>query len=310
MTDRCLCCHTPLAADSRYHPRCLTRLFGHARLPTIPFGLADLPGLVAKAEGRMSISGVQMKLSVRLNTDTWELESTSTGGTHILKPEPERFPQIPQNENLCMNMAEALDLPVPPHGLFVMADGRPCYVIKRFDRMDDGRKIQKETMFQILGSTDKYAGSLEMVGKAIRAHVANVGLETMDFFERILFCFVTGNGDMHLKNWALVGQGRNLSLAPCYDLVSSRLYLPTEEDSALTINARKNGLTRADFETLATRLQINPKAAANTFDKLRGLHDTLRDMTIASELRSDLRQELAKVIASRYTRLFGGTRAP
>lgn len=111
-----------------------------------------------------------------------------------------------------MSMAAALGMPVPPHGLFPMSDGRLCYVIKRFDRTDEGGKIGKEMMFQLLGATDKYSGSLESVGKAIRAHVENVGLDAIDFFERVLFCFLTGNGDMHLKNWALLVSGKKASL--------------------------------------------------------------------------------------------------
>ncbi|MCX5790554.1 MAG: HipA domain-containing protein [Elusimicrobia bacterium] len=300
----CLCCQKPLEGEGRYHPRCLNKLFGTTRLPTIAFGVADMPSLVAEAKGRISISGVQMKASVRLDRETSRLESVSTGGTHILKPEPERFPQIPHNENLCMNMAEELGLRVPPHGLFAMADGKLCYVVKRFDRADDGRKIPAETMFQILGSTNKYEGSLEQVGKAIRAHAANVGLDAIDFFERVLLCFVTGNGDMHLKNWALLGQGTEIGLAPVYDFVSSRLYIKNEEDSALAINAKKNGLTRSDFEALANRLEIDPKAAANVFAKLRRTQDKLREMTANSELRSDLRRDLADIIASRFARLY------
>lgn len=305
MAHNCLCCQKSLEAESRYHPHCLKRLFGSTRPPSIPFGLADLPGLVAKAEGRMSISGVQIKVSIRLNKERRELETTAAGGTHILKPESDRFPQIPQNENLCMNMAEELGMRVPPHGLFAMADGKSCYVIKRFDRSDDGAKLHKETMFQALESRDKYAGSLEKVGKAIRAYSDHVGLDMIDFFERVLLCFLAGNGDMHLKNWAFLGEGKGTALAPCYDLVCSRLYLANEDDSALMINAKNNKLERSDFEALAGHLAIDPKAAANVFDKLHGSRDKLRRMILESGLRPDLRQGLADILASRFKRLYG-----
>lgn len=305
MENRCLCCQKPLEAGARCHPRCLSRLFGGPRPPGIPFKAADLPAMVAKDKNRMSISGVQPKASVRLDKSSWTLEVVAAGGTHILKPEPEHFPQLPQNENLVMNMAEGLGLPVPPHGLFEMADGKLCYVIKRFDRTEDGRRIAKETMFQIIGSTDKYAGSLENVGKAIRAHAANVGLDMVDFFERVLFCFLTGNGDMHMKNWALLGAGREVALAPCYDLVCSRLYIHGEDDTALTLNAKQNRLKRSDFEALAGHLGIAPKAAANILDKLRSAQEDLREMIINSELRSDSRQELLNIISSRHKRLYG-----
>ena len=304
MAYRCLCCHKRVETDERYHPRCLDRLFGAARAPRIPFGVADLPGLVTKAEGRMSISGVQPKVSIRLDKTTGTVESAVTGGTHILKPESDRFPQIPRNENLCMNMAEELGLNVPPHGLFAMSDGTLCYIIKRFDRAGDGGKIPNETTFQILGSADKYAGSLEQVGKAVRAYAANVGLDTINFFERALLCFLSGNGDMHLKNWALLGRGKDVAIAPCYDFVSSKLYIENEEDSTLTINAKKNKLKRADFEALAENLRIDGKAVANVFDKLRRAEKTLREMIADSELRADLRQELSSILENRYKRLY------
>lgn len=301
----CLCCQKPVEGEGRYHPRCLSRLFGSARLPAIPFRVADMPALVEKAGGHISISGVQMKLSVRLDREKNELESVPTGGTHILKPEPDRFPQIPQNENLCMSMAEELGFRVPPHGLLAMSDGRLCYVIKRFDRSEDGGKIPTETMFQILGSKDKYAGSLEQVGKAIRSHAANVGLDSVDFFERVVLCFLIGNGDMHLKNWALLGQGKSIGLAPVYDFVSSRLYIKNEEDSALTVNGKRNKLKRSDFEVLAEHLRLDPKAAANVFEKFRGAQETLRRMALSSQMTTDFRQEMADVIKARHGRLFG-----
>ena len=300
----CLCCQGPLEGEARHHPRCLKKLFGATWAPTIPFRVADMPSLVEEAKGHVSISGVQMKALVRLNHEKRELESVSTGGTHILKPEPDRFPEIPQNENLCMNIAESLNMRVPAHGLLPMADGKLCYIVKRFDRAEDGAKIPTETMFQILGSTDKYKGSLEQIGRALRAHTVNVGLDTVNFFERVLLCFLIGNGDMHMKNWALLGQGMNIGLAPVYDFVSSRLYIKGEEDSALTIHAQHNKLTRSDFEALATSLTIDPKAARHVFDKLHRAQDNIRFMVVQSELRNDLRQDLLGIISARYKRIY------
>lgn len=302
----CLCCQGTIEGEGRHHPRCLKKLFGTTWAPAIPFKVADMPSLVEEAKGHISISGVQMKVSVRLNKEKRELESVSAGGTHILKPEPDRFPQIPQNENLCMNIAEAMQMRVPPHGLFPMADGRLCYVVKRFDRSENGAKIPSETMFQILSATNKYTGSIELIGRALRDYTANVGLDTVDLFERVLVCFLIGNGDMHMKNWALLGAGKEIALAPVYDFVSSRLYIKDEEDSALTVHAKKNKLTRSDFEALAGNLRIDPKVMQHVFDKLARAKDTINLMVIQSELQHDLRQRLATIVSSRYSRLYGG----
>jgi serine/threonine-protein kinase HipA len=303
MANRCLCCQRPIEEEGRYHAKCLKALWGKPIVPKIPFALADLPSKVTSAEDHMSISGVQVKALVRLSRDGSEIETAPTGSTHILKPEPNEYPSLPQLENACMSMAAALGLAVPPHGLFPMSDGRLCYIIKRFDRTEDGGKIQKETMFQLLGSTDKYAGSLEAIGTAIRRHAENVGLDTIDFFERVLFCFLIGNGDMHLKNWAILIRGKKAALAPCYDLVASKVYLANEADSALTINAKKNKLKRSDFEALAGHLKIDPKAAAGVFDKMRGEQERLREMCVDSELDSPMRRTFEDVMAQRRERL-------
>ncbi|MFV2045428.1 MAG: HipA domain-containing protein [Anaerolineales bacterium] len=253
----------------------------------------------------MSISGAQIKLSVRVNLRTWMLETAAEGGTHILKPEPNQFPELPQNENLCMAIADELRMTVPPHGLFSMADGNLAYLIKRFDRLDDGTKLQKETMFQILNSTDKYRGSLEQVGRAIRAHTKNVGLDSIEFFERVVLSFLIGNGDMHLKNWALlISEQGDVTLAPCYDFVASKIYIPTEEESALAINGKRNQLDRGDFHVLADSLRIDPRAAENSFERLRKAKDQILDLTDHSELSQERQLQVRALINSRYERIW------
>lgn len=304
MANSCLCCQLALEKEGRYHAKCLKALWGRNAVPKIPFALADLPAKVTMAEDHMSISGVQAKALVRISKNAPELELAPIGSTHILKPEPNEYPRLPQIENACMSMAASLGMRVPAHGLFPMSDDRLCYIVKRFDRTEDGGKIQKETMFQLLGATGKYSGSLESVGKAIRAYAENVGLDSIDFFERVLFCFLIGNGDMHLKNWALLIRDRRASLAPCYDLVASKIYLADEEDSALTMNAKKNKLKRPDFEALASHLKIDAKAAANVFDKMKGARKKFREKSLFSELDPSTRQKLERILDCRFKRIF------
>ncbi|MBP9698849.1 MAG: HipA domain-containing protein [Elusimicrobia bacterium] len=260
-----------------------------------------------RSGARMSISGVQMKLSVRVNPQTAEVEAVAEGGTHILKPEPGAYPEIPRVENLCMNMAQSVGFNVPPHGLLAMSDGTLCYVVKRFDRLDTGDKLASESAFQISGGEDKYKGSLEHVGRVLRSTVTNRGLESVDFFERILLCFLIGNGDMHLKNWGILTdrQGK-VGLAPCYDFVSSKLYLKEESDTALTLNGKRDKVTRTDFEKLADSLRIDPKAAAGSFQKMEHAKNTLLSLCASSALSFPLQESLVDVIHSRYARLLAG----
>ncbi|MBI2118792.1 MAG: HipA domain-containing protein [Elusimicrobia bacterium] len=302
---RCHCCQKNRSNFISYHTHCLKKLFGVSWTPKIPFGIQELPAQIIKLKGRMSISGVQMKVSIQLNLSRKEIEVIDKGGSYILKPEPPEFPELPQNENLCMNMAGEMGMDVPAHGLFNMADSKPCYIIKRFDRLNNDQKLHKETMFQILLAEDKYQGSLEKVGGAIQKHATNIGLDAINFFERVLFCFIIGNGDMHLKNWSLIIQEtREVSLAPCYDLVCSKLYIPNEEESALTLNGKKSRLERKDFESLALGLKIEIKAIKNVLEKFRSAKEKILEMTASSELSDSKKQQLKDIILNRYQQLY------
>ncbi|MCG2726617.1 MAG: HipA domain-containing protein [Elusimicrobia bacterium] len=302
---KCLSCHDEVNSKDIYHKKCLRNLFGVIWVPSIDFGIADLPAQVSKNAGKMSISGVQIKASIKLNLENKKLEVASKDGTHILKPEPNEYPELPQNENLCMNMAKALKMNVPPHSLFRMSDGKFCYLIKRFDRLD-GDKIHNEDMAQILNfSTDaKYSGSLEAVGNVIKATSANSYLDLFDFFQRIIFNFTIGNGDMHLKNWSMLTPESGLnSIAPCYDFVSSKIYLPNEEESSLSLLGKKNKLKRKDFEDFAEYLDLDSKVAKNAMNSITEFKPTFLLMIKNSLLSSTYQKQLAEIILERIERL-------
>ena len=282
------------------------RLFDVPWQPSIPFGLNDFQSQVSQVVARnpMSISGVQKKASVVLNHKTRQLEIVSIGGTHILKPEAEQYPQIPQVENLCMNMAEQAGIEVPAHGLLPMKDGSLCYVVRRFDRLSDGTKTGQEDMKQILGAVDKYQGSLESIGKKLLQHAANPGLEVISFYERVVFCFLIGNGDMHLKNWSMTERkDRQNHLTPAYDLLSSKLYFLEESESALTLRGKNSRLDRADFEALAEYLKIDAKAARSSLHRLLEMQELFQKMIQESDLHAERKASLSAILSERFARL-------
>ena len=306
--SRCLCCQKEIEGEGRYHPKCLNKLFGVSWIPKIPFGIGDMPAEVSKSGAKMSISGVQIKASVKVDREKQEIVMVQTGGTHVLKAEPNEYPELPQNENCCMNIAQDLGMDVPPHGLFLMADGKLGYLIKRFDRLDNGEKIHKESISQILSikTEDKYKGSLEKVGKTIQQNTKNIGLDLINFFERVLLSFLTGNGDMHLKNWALITlPNGEMHLAPCYDFVCSKIYIPNEEDFALTINGRKNKIRKGDFIALGMSLKIEPKAIENALNRFKDTRSTILEILSHSELSAERMKRFDEVIRSRYEHLYG-----
>jgi serine/threonine-protein kinase HipA len=251
-----------------------------------------------------AISGVQPKAFVRVD-DTGTLVLAVQGGTHILKPAQTQWPELPQNENACMTLAEDFGMTTAPHALLRMADGEWAYLTRRFDRRG-GMKIHKEDMAQVLGKpvSEKYDGSLEKVGQAILDHSTFGGLDAVGFFERTLLCFLLGNGDMHLKNWSLLRpDSKDTRLAPCYDWVSTALYLPEGEESALTLNGKRNRIGRGDFERLADHLGLHPRARENAFARVLGRRTDLLAGIKNSFLSDHHKRALSDIVEIRLGRL-------
>jgi len=281
-------------------PKLLKEMFGINKVPAIRLSLQDIPLKAQDMAGRMSISGVQPKLSLKLNRQQVELVVAPTGGEYILKPQIQQFPHTPENENCCMDIAEALDINVPPHCLLPLSDGTLAYIVKRFDRVGE-EKIHQEDFYQILEKTDKYLGSLEQIGRKLEEISAVPGLDIQLFFERVVLNFLLGNGDGHFKNYSISYHKQDgIRLSPAYDIVCSKLVIPTEEDSALTINGKKNNLTRNDFNTFAEYLRIPEKIR---YEKFIGKAEQIKSFITTSQLPEDFKTKFTEIVLSRYTRL-------
>jgi serine/threonine-protein kinase HipA len=282
------------------NPKMIKKLFNMTSVPTIALSLQEIPRKAQDMAGKMSISGVQPKLLLKLRKQQAELVPTASGGEYILKPQVAHFPHIPENENCCMDIAWELGIHVPPHCLLVLRDGSLAYVIKRFDRKGK-KKIHQEDFYQILGKRDKYEGSLEEVGGELKKISSVPGLDGQLFFERVVFNFLAGNGDGHFKNYSIsYDENGDSRLSPAYDIVCSKLVLPTEEDSALTLNGRKNKLKRRDFDALAEYLKIPEKVRYEKFTHQWGL---IKQLVEISELSREDQNRFLDIIQSRYQRL-------
>ena len=309
MNTKCLSCHV-LEAESKlsdgYHPRCARQLFGTTRAPEVPFRATDVTREAQKMVGRMSISGVQPKLSVIHDPIKHQVFVVERGGLYILKPQTERFESIPENENLCMNIASTFGIEVPPHGLLPLLDGSLVYLVKRFDRLEDGSKLQQEDFQQLLQIDDKYDGSYERIANYIKEHSSVPGLDLIRLFERALLFYALGNGDAHLKNFSLLrSEEIGYQLSPAYDIVNSRLALPEEqEEVCLSLQGKKNRLSARDFFGLAEHFGLTRKQADNSLDRLHDLKSTIEAMIRGSLLRSDLREGFLGIFRDRMTRLF------
>lgn len=199
---------------------------------------------------KMSIQGIQPKLSAVLKVKDGRFEIVDQGGKFILKPNPTLFEEVPANEHVTMSMAAAAGIDVPVHGLVPAIDGSWVYFIKRFDREGRRDKIPVEDFAQLSGATrdTKYNSSLEKVAKIVEDYSTFPAVEKLKLAKRLLFCFLTGNEDMHLKNFALIsGDGVN-ALSPAYDLLNTTLVLEKAvEESALPLDGKKNNLTRKQW---------------------------------------------------------------
>jgi len=195
----------------------------------------------------MSIQGVQPKLSAILNIKHERFEIVDKGGRYILKPQHPYFPQMPENEDLTMRLADTIGLNVPLHGMIWSKDNTLTYFIKRFDRKGQNDKVPVEDFAQLAGlSRDtKYNYSMEKLVKLIDSYCTFPAIEKVKLFKLVLFCFITGNDDMHLKNFSIINLDGKIQLAPCYDLINTIIeYRNPEDEIALPLNGKMKNLTR------------------------------------------------------------------
>jgi serine/threonine-protein kinase HipA len=273
------------------------KMFGVSKCPVVDFGLKDISQQAIKMTGKVSISGVQPKLFVNFDEKEHAL-ITADDGEYILKPQTSSFFDVPQNEQCCMDIAEEIGIDVPVHCLLPLKDKSLAYIVKRFDR-NKGEKIHQEDFCQILAAKDKYVGSVEQVGRKLKEVSSIPGLDVQLFFERVVFNFLIGNGDAHLKNYSVYYPEGQIRLTPAYDVVCSRLVIQ-DHDSALMINGRDDKLGRKDFDSLAGYFNIPIKVRYDKFiGKLKLMEETVR----SSMLDEEKRGRFIKIIRERYQRL-------
>ena len=240
----------------------------------LPYTTSELVAYHAKHKLRMSLSGVQPKVSAVFSRKEGRFTIVERNGSFILKPSPQAFPGAAELEALTMKLARAAGIDVPRCGWLPAKDGSGVFWIERFDRWGTGNRIRVrcEDACQILEvpTSWKYAGNLETLAKMVRAHCSNPRLQLVKLFQRVLFCWVTGNGDMHLKNWSLIENGLLVALAPAYDLISTKLLLDDDEESALSLDGRKRGFDRRLLVDYFGReiCGLNDRMIAKTLDQL------------------------------------------
>ena len=307
---KCLCCYKPLSTGQvDFHPSCAKRFFGTKDIPTLEYSQSEMDSLAEKGiQAQTSLTGVQPKLSLNLNKHEGSSRLTIVGlwGDFIFKPQTDDYPQLPEIEDLTMHMAEVARISVVPHTLLRLADGSIGYITRRIDRTSDGEKIDMEDMCQLtLHPTEyKYRSSYEQIAKVIAAYSNTPKLCLANYMQLLLFCYITGNNDMHLKNFSLYAPKGDYLLSPAYDLLNVAIVNPKDtEELALTLNGKKSRLVRSDFLKFAERLDITVKSLNQMITSFQKVMPKWEQLIMDSFLSEDMKERYLSFINERIRKI-------
>ena len=307
---RCLYCYKELEEGQKdFHPKCARKFFGTREVPVLEYRHEDLDRLAEQViRAQTSLTGVQPKLSLNLSKHEGCSRLTIVGlwGEYIFKPQTEDYPLLPENEDLTMHLAEAAKISVVPHCLIRLADGRLGYITKRIDRTKTGEKIDMEDMCQLtLHPTEyKYKGSYEQIAKTIVQYSSIPKLDLTNYMQLLLFCFVTGNNDMHLKNFSLYRPSKDYQLTPAYDLLNVGIANPEDkEELALSLCGRKTKLRLEDFLKAAKTMGLEESVVLRLIASLHKALPQWRMLIRHSFLSDEMKNKYEEFITSRLSRI-------
>ena len=259
---------------------------------------------VSRAE-KMSVQGVQPKLSALLNVRQECFDIMDSRGTYILKPQNRDFPQLPENESVTMCMASKVGIEVPVTGLVGSKDSSLTYFIRRFDRIGKGQKLAIEDFAQLLGRDrmTKYDASMEKLVDVIETFCTFPALEKMKLFRLVLFNFLVGNEDAHLKNFTLITRNNKIELSPAYDLLNSTIVLrgANIEELALTLAGKKRKINRellVDYYG-KERIKLSEKIIQQVLVELHSAIPEWFHLIHVSFLSDDLKNRYKKLLLER-----------
>ena len=308
---KCLYCYQDLEEGMvDFHPQCAKRFFGTTAVPAFPYKHSEIKELAKEVvRSQTAVTGVQAKLSMDIEKMQHETRFTIVGlwGRFILKPQTELYPHLPELEDLTMHLAETAHIQVVPHTLVRFADGELCYLTRRVDRTPKGEKIPMEDMCQLSQklTEHKYRGSHEQIAKIIMLYSSAPKLDLVRFWEVVLFSWITGNSDMHLKNFSIYSPfPDNYQLAPAYDLLNTLLVMPSDkEELALTLNAKKKKIKAQDFVSAMINSGLDGKVIQNMFQRFHLAEEKWYDWIENSFLPQEMKTGYTMMIKERMSRL-------
>lgn len=305
--NNCLHCGKPLNEDEKdWHKSCVKSFFGTPSLPSVSINNFSQLFLNSKKKEAI-ITGVQKKVSLHLEKDgdSSRLTLVNYPSGYILKPQSDNFNQMPENEYLTMQLAVLCNLETVDFGLIRMEDNSLAYITKRIDRKGN-KKIAMEDFCQLseVLTENKYRSSYEKLGKIVEKYSDNIGLDYYKLFNIILFSFIVGNSDMHLKNFSIYKKKSKYILTPSYDLLNTLIITTDDEELALSIEGGKKQFSRNNFIGLAKKYHLNDIQIKRIFSNYQNKQELIIETIKNSLLTKDLKSAYIEIINNRYKRLF------
>ena len=310
---KCLYCYKELDGDEKdFHKACSRKMFGTPNVPELPYTRENLTDLAKQViRSQTTLTGVQAKLSLDINeggrNESDRFTIVGLWGRYILKPQTDRFAHLPELEDVTMHLAELAKVQVVPHSLIRFTDGDLCYITRRIDRTIKGDKLPMEDMCQLTErlTEHKYKGSYEQIAKAIQRFSAVPKLDMVNYWEQVVFSWITGNADMHLKNFSLYSKEKGkYVLTPAYDMLSTALVMPEDtEELALTLNGKKRKIKKTDFVTSMQASGLEDKVIEKIFNKFAKAKEKWFELIDLSFLPDDMKEAFKALITQRLSLL-------
>ena len=278
--NKCLYCYQELEEGQMdFHPGCARKFFGSETAPLLPYtrdNMSELARQVIRTSA--SVTGVQAKMSLDVNrggkNEPAKFTIVGLWGKYIFKPQSAKYPCLPELEDLTMKMAEAAHIRTARHTLIRLADGELGYLTLRMDRGKKGEKISMLDMCQLTNrlTEHKYYGTYQQLAETIKKYSSAPMLDVQRFWEVVLFSWMTGNSDMHCKNFSLIDTGNGeYVLSPAYDLLAVLLADPADTEEmamSFSVGGEKCGFNRNTFMTAFTESGISIAVAEKMIERM------------------------------------------
>ncbi len=313
--SKCLHCYQELEPGQvDFHPACARKVFGTVEAPLMPYtrdNMSELARQVIRTSA--SVTGVQAKMSLDVDrggkNEPARFTIVGLWGKYIFKPQSPKYRCLPELEDLTMRMADAAGIKTTPHSLIRLSDGEIGYITRRLDRDARGRKISMLDLCQLTNrlTEHKYYGTYPQLAETIRKYSSAPMLDVQRFWEVVLFSWLTGNSDMHCKNFSLLDTGkREYILAPAYDLLAVLLADPEDMDEmamSFTVGGEKTGFDRNTFLDAMTESGISEAISNHLIDKMTSHTPVWNTLIDQSFLPDDLKAAYRHLLSDRLGRL-------